>query len=265
MRRCRLSRRWSADRIPRKMRLLGVLVLCAVTAWSGTVERGAAQSSTPDERGRIEQIIHDYLLSHPEVVVEALKAAEAQDKQKRAEASRAAIAAKRKELLDDPSDPVGGNPKGDVTLVEFFDYRCPYCKQVEPSVEAILKEDPKLRIVYKEFPILGKESTFAAHVAFVASKQGKYKQFHDAMMAVKSNITEDVILKTAADAGLDMAKVKADMDAPEIDQIIKRTYDLADALGINGTPGFFIGDNLIPGAVELATLRQMVAEARKRD
>jgi protein-disulfide isomerase len=260
-----MKRQHSANRIPRKMRLLGALVLCAVLVWSGMTEKGAAQSLTPDDRGRIEQIIHDYLLSHPEVVIEALKTADARDKRKQAEASSAAIAAKRKELLDDPSDPVGGNPKGDVTLVEFFDYRCPYCKQVEPAIEALLKEDPKLRIVYKEFPILGKESTFAAHVAFAALKQGKYEQFHDAMMAAKGNITEDVILKIAADAGLDIAKIKDDMNAPEIDKIIKRTYDLADALGVNGTPGSVIGDNLIPGAVDLAELKQMVATARKQN
>ena len=242
-----------------------VLVLCAMAAWLGWIGPGAAQSMSPDERGRIEQVIHDYLLKHPEVLIEALQAAQAQDKQKQEEASRAAITASRKALLDDPTDPVGGNPKGDVTLVEFFDYRCPYCKQVEPWVEALLKDDPKLRIVYKEFPILGKESTFAAHVAFAALKQGRYEQFHDAMIATKGTITEDVVLKVAADAGLDMAKVKTDMNAPEIDQIIKRNYDLADKLGINGTPSFVIGDVLIPGAVDLAALKQAVATARKLD
>jgi len=241
------------------------LGLCAMAAWLGWTGAAAAQSMSPDERGRIEQVIHDYLLKHPEVLIEALKAAEAQDKQKQEEASRTAIVASRKALLDDPSDPVGGNPKGDVTLVEFFDYRCPYCKQVEPWVEAILKDDSKLRIVYKEFPILGKESTFATHVAFAALKQGKYEQFHDAMIATKGSITEDVILKVAADAGLDIAKVKADMNAPEIDQTIKRNYDLADKLGINGTPSFVIGDTLIPGAVDLAALKQAVAAVRKSE
>jgi len=241
------------------------LGLCAMAAWLSWAGAAAAQSMSPDERGRIEQVIHDYLLKHPEVLIEALKAAEAQDKQRQEEASRAAIVASRKALLEDPSDPVGGNPKGDVTLVEFFDYRCPYCKQVEPWIEAILKDDPKLRIVYKEFPILGKESTFAAHVAFAALKQGRYEQFHDAMIATKGTITEDVVLKVAADAGLDMAKVKTDMNAPEIDQIIKRNYDLADKLGINGTPSFVIGDVLIPGAVDLAALKQAVATARKLD
>ena len=243
-------------------RLFALCMLIGLLVWTAP---GMAQSMSPDERGRIEQVIHDYLLKHPEVLIEALKAAEAQDKQKQEEASRTAIVASRKALLDDPSDPVGGNPKGDVTLVEFFDYRCPYCKQVEPWVEALLKDDPKLRIVYKEFPILGKESTFAAHVAFAALKQGRYEQFHDAMIATKGTITEDVVLKVAADAGLDMAKVKTDMNAPEIDQIIKRNYDLADKLGINGTPSFVIGDVLIPGAVDLAALKQAVATARKPD
>jgi protein-disulfide isomerase len=247
------------------MRLSGRLSVWVPVVLLCLAGQAAAQSSTPIEQQRIEQIIHDYLLKHPEVVVEALRAAEAQDKQKQAEATRAAIAAKRKELLDDPSAPTGGNPKGDVTLVEFFDYRCPYCKRVQPSVEALLKEDHKLRVVYKEFPILGPPSVLAVHVAFAALKQGKYERFHTAMMATKgeSEITENVVLKVAADAGLDMARVKIDMNTPEIDQIIKRNYELAEALGINGTPGFVIGDTLIPGAVDLATLKQTIADARK--
>lgn len=212
---------------------------------------------------QVEQIIHDYLLAHPEVVIEALEAAEAKEKQKQAEATRTTIAAKRAELLNDPSTPSGGNPKGDVTIVEFFDYRCPYCKQVEPAVEALLRDDPKLRIVYKEFPILGPESIFAAHVAFASLNQGRYEQFHTAMMAARGQVTEEVIMKVAADAGLDVARVKADMKAPKIDQIIKRNYDLADALDIRGTPAFIIDDKLLPGAVDLATLKQMVAAARK--
>jgi protein-disulfide isomerase len=168
-----------------------------------------------------------------------------------------------RELLDDPADPTGGNPKGDITIVEFFDYRCPYCRRVEPSVAAIIKDDPGLRIVYKEFPILGPESVFAAHVAFAALTQGKYQQFHNAMMAAKGEINEEAILKVATGAGLDVARVKTDMSAPEIDQIIKRNYALADALAINGTPAFVIGDNLIPGAVELEDLKHMIATVRR--
>lgn len=244
-------------------RALGCFFTFLIAVWSCLAGPAAAQMPASAEQERIERIIHDYLLSHPEIVVEALQAAEAKERQKQDEASRAAIAAKRAELLDDPSAPSGGNPKGDVTIVEFFDYRCPYCKQVEPSVEALLKEDPKLRIVYKEFPILGPPSVFAAHVAFAALKQGKYERFHNAMMAARGEVSEDVILKVAVDAGLDIARVKIDMAGPEIDQIIKRNYDLADALGIRGTPAFVIGDTLIPGAVDPETLRQKIAAVRK--
>ena len=236
---------------------------CLVTAGIALVGQAKAQISNPVEQERIEQIIHDYLLAHPEVVIEALRAADAKEKQKQEAQGQAAIAEKRKELLEDPSAPTGGNPKGDVTLVEFFDYRCPYCKQMEPTVEALLKQDPNLRIVYKEWPILGPPSVFAAHVAFAAFKQGKYKQFHEAMMAAKGEITEDVVLKIAAGASLDIARIKIDMTAPEIDQAIKRNYALADALGIRGTPAFVIGDSLIPGAVDLETLKQKIGLARK--
>jgi protein-disulfide isomerase len=249
----------------RRFGLKRLLALCAIAFALSYSGLASAQSLSPDDRGKIERIIHDYLLAHPEVVIEALKAVEAQDNQRQAEASKAAIAAHRRELLDDASDPIGGNAKGDVTIVEFFDYRCPYCKQVEPFVEAILTDDPKLRIVYKEFPILGDASLFATRVAFAALKQGKYTQFHVAMMAAKGDITEDVVLKVAGDVGLDLDKIKSELNAPEIEQTIKHNYDLANTLGITGTPGFVIGDMLIPGAVDLAALKQAVAKARKPD
>ena len=158
---------------------------------------------------------------------------------------------------------MGGNPEGDVTVVEFFDYQCPYCKLVEPAVEDLIKGDSKLRIVYKEFPILGPVSTYASRVALAAMKQGKYVEFHTAMMAAKGKITEDIVMKIAADAGLDLAKVKIDMNAPEIEKTIQHSYELADALGINGTPAFIIGDALLPGAADLATLKKAVTETRK--
>src|SRR5215467_8577627 len=132
------------------------------------------QSSMPKDRAGLDQAIHDYLMAHPEVLLDALKAAQQQADAQATEQSRRVIATKQKELLDSPDDLVQGNPKGDVTLVEFFDYRCPYCKQVEPSLDALLKEDSKLRIVYKEFPILGEASVYATHVALAARKQGKY-------------------------------------------------------------------------------------------
>jgi len=244
-------------------KILFALFACAL-ALASTPTR-AAGVSVPTDRQAIEQIIHDYLMNHPDVLIEALKNAEDKMKADQDAADRAAIRAKQDELLHDASSPIGGNPNGDVTIVEFFDYRCPYCKQVEPDIEALLKEDPKVRIVYKEFPILGPESVIASRVALAALKQGadKYTRFHAAMMNTKGQITEAVIMKVAAESGLDMNKIKSDMKSAEVDAAIKRNYALAEALDIKGTPAILVGDTMEPGAVDLAQLRKMVADARK--
>ena len=222
----------------------------------------APQSGMPKDRASLDQAIHDYLMAHPAVIMDALKAAQQQADAQAAEQSSRAIVAKRKELFDSPDDLVQGNPKGDVTLVEFFDYRCPYCKQVEPSLDALLKEDGKLRIVYKEFPILGEASVYATHVALAAKKQGKYAEFHRAMMAMKGDISDDTVLNVATSLGLNMSKIKADMSAPDIDKLIDTNYSLADALNIQGTPALVIGDTLIPGVIDIDTLRKEIAAVR---
>src|SRR5262249_55452589 len=148
-------------------------------------------------------------------------------------------------------------------IVEFFDYRCPYCKQMEPALEALLREDGNIRIVYKEFPILGKDSVYASHMALAAKKQGKYDAFHAAMMATKGHVDEGVVEQVAKSAGLDLSRAQIDMGAAEIDDIISRNVDLARALNIQGTPAFLIGEELVPGAVDIATLREKIALARK--
>ncbi|MGH6977022.1 MAG: thioredoxin domain-containing protein, partial [Stellaceae bacterium] len=125
----------------------------------------AAQSFSPAQKQQIDRLIHDYLQQHPEAVTDALKAAQQQADDAKAAAAKQTIAARRNELLHDPNSVVAGNPNGDVTLVEFFDYRCPYCKAIEPSLEALIKEDGNLRVVYKEFPILGPTSVVASRAA----------------------------------------------------------------------------------------------------
>ena len=249
-----MSQRWIST--------LGCAALLVALAISSV---GVAQTSTPADRQTIEQIIHDYLIAHPEVVVEALKAGDAKAKEQEEAEQRAEIVKHQDELLHDTKSPVGGNPAGDVTIVEFFDYRCPYCKQVEPSLEALLKEDPRIRVVYKEFPILGPQSLIASQVSLAALKQSskKYMSLHTALMNLKGELTMDTVLKTAEGVGLDVAKIKADMNGKDIEALLKRNYDLADALKISGTPAFIIGTALSPGAVDLATFRKMVADARK--
>src|SRR5438046_5273921 len=196
----------------------------------------------------------------------ARRAAGAEDKMKGDAKDKAAqaLSTRRREIFEDPDTPVAGNPNGDVSLVEFFDYRCPYCKQVEPSLEALLGEDRQLRLVYKEFPVLGPESVTASKAALAARKQGKYDAFHRAMMTLKGQINETAVYKTAESVGVDVDRLKRDMAAPEIARALKANTELADALDIRGTPGFIVGNEIVPGAIDLASLKQLIATARKK-
>lgn len=244
----------------RKLAIAALIALAAAFAGSTTA---TAQSFSPAQKQEIDGLIHDYLRQHPEAVMDALKAAQQQADDAKAAAAKKMIAAKRDELLHDPNSAVAGNPHGDVTLIEFFDYRCPYCKAIEPSLEALIKEDGNLRVVYKEFPILGPTSVVASRAAIAAQRQGKYTAFHDRMMALKGNIDSDAVMKVAETNGLDLAKLKHDMNAASVGQIIQRNYALADALGIDATPALVIGDQLTMGAVDIDGLRQLIADARK--
>ena len=188
------------------LRLL-IVLLFVVAAVGMRSPVAAAADFTPDQKEQIEAIVHDYLKAHPEVLIDAIQAAD--DKLKADEKDKAtqALAAHRQQVFSDPASPVAGNPNGNVTLVEFFDYRCPYCKQVEPSLEKLMGDDRQLRFVYKEFPVLGPDSELAAHVALAARKQGKYDAFRRAMMGTTGHIDEGVIMKVAASVGLDMDKL----------------------------------------------------------
>ena len=140
--------------------------------------------------------------------------------------------------------------------------KCPYCRQVEPFVQALIKNDRSLRVVVKEFPILGPASVYAARLALAAYKQGKYEQFHGALMSKKSNVDEAMIFKLAEEAGLNLDRVKTDMNSPEVDAEIERTIEIAKALRLSGTPAFIVGTELIPGATDLETLQALLDEAR---
>jgi len=247
---------------PRK-RIVSV-VLCSAVLGLASWSPADAEELAPEQRQAIENLIHDYLLQHPDVLIDALRAAEQKLKSDVDEKAKRALAARRKEIFDDPTTPVRGNPKGDVTLVEFFDYRCPYCKQVQPRLEQLLAGDHELRIAYKEFPILGAVSVTAARAALAAQQQGKYEPFHNAMMAASGQITDDTVYEVAKTVGLDLDRLKRDMATPEIDAALKANHALAEALDINGTPGFVIGDQIVPGAIELSSLKELAAEARRK-
>jgi protein-disulfide isomerase len=227
---------------------------------------GAALAAdfTPEQRKAIETIIHDYLTKNPDVLLDALQAAEDKIKGDARDKAAQALSTRRREIFDDPETPFAGNPKGDVSLVEFFDYRCPYCKQVEPALEALLGEDRQLRLVYKELPVLGADSVAASRAALAAKKQGKYDALHRALMLLKGQINEAAVLKTAESVGLDVERLKRDMASPEIARALKANTELAEALEIRGTPGLVIGNEIVPGAIDLATLKQMIATARRK-
>ena len=243
--------------------LILLAAACAFLAAVPPRPLGAAEI-TPEQRRAIEGIIHDYLMQNPEVLIEALREAEAKASSDAEAKAVLVLRDRRREIFDDPATPVGGNPQGDVTVVEFFDYRCPYCKQVHPAIEKLLDQDRKLRFVYKEFPVLGAQSDMAAHAALAARLQGKYEPFHAALMATKGQITDEVVYRVAGSIGLDVDRLKRDMADPEIDQALSANKALANALDIRGTPGFIIGDHIVPGAIDLDALKNMVADARKQ-
>jgi protein-disulfide isomerase len=223
------------------------------------------QPFTAEQKAALHQLVREVLVSNPEILIEAMNALETKQQAEAGKAAKAAIVANRKAIFEDGVSYVAGNPQGDVTIVEFFDYRCGYCKQVQPSLMTLLKEDSKVRLVLKEMPVLGPESVVAARAAVAAMEQdkgGKYLAFHNAMMEFRGQITEAEIFRLAGKAGLDTGKLKADMASPKVEQVLRANLALADTLGIQGTPGFVIGDQLVPGAIPLDTLRQLVKEAR---
>jgi len=227
------------------------------------IPAGAAEF-TADQRQAIEGIIHDYLQKNPEALLDALQAAEDKVKGEAHDKASTALVARRHEVFDDPDTPVAGNPQGNASLVEFFDYRCPYCKQVEPSLEALLTADRQLRFVYKEFPVLGPESVTAAKAALASRKQDKYDDMHHGLMALKGQIDDSAVFRVAGSVGLDVERLKRDMAAPDIDRILKANINLAEALDIRGTPGFVIGNEIVPGAISLEALKQLIDTARKK-
>jgi protein-disulfide isomerase len=229
---------------------------------------GQAQETPPvldaQQKEAIEALVRDYLLEHPEVLVEALHAYDQQQQALEVQRQREALIAEAETLTNDPDAPVMGNPEGDVTLVEFFDYRCPYCKRMTDIMAQLMDEDPKLRVVMKEFPILSQESVVAAKAALAALRQDKYKSFHFALMENGGGFTEDEIMAVAGSVGLDEARLRADMQDPEIEAALRRNHATAEKIGITGTPAFIVGDTLLPGALTLEQLRSVIADARAK-
>jgi len=244
--------------------LLGVSALLAglLAAPVGAQDEPASESFTPAQEDAIQQVVRDYLLAHPEVLIEAAQIYRVRQQELQEQQARETLVSRRKELNEDPDAPVIGNPDGDVVVVEFFDYRCPYCVQVAKDLREAVEDDGNIRLVMKEFPILGPESVLAARMALASEKQGKYEELHFALMTVSGQLTEAAAFRIAEDMDLDMDQLRRDMEAPEIDAMLQRNFALAQALQINGTPAFVIGDEIVRGALDMRTLRHIVEQTR---
>jgi protein-disulfide isomerase len=236
-------------------------VLALLAAWPAAAR---ADSFTPQQRAEIVAIVRQALRDDPSILRDAVGALQQDEGKRQQSAARAALATRSHQLRDDPADPVAGNPHGDVTVVEFYDPRCPYCRAMRPVVAQLLAADPGVRLVYKDIPVLGPDSRMDARALLAAQRQGGYLPMQAAEMAADARPTEDGLRQQAAHLGLDGARLVRDMADPAIKDRLGANVALAKALGIDGTPTFVIGDQIIPGAVPLSELRGAVAAARRR-
>jgi protein-disulfide isomerase len=240
--------------------LLLVLLMLAVSG----IAAHAQNALSPEQERAVRDVLRQELKEHPELVLDAIRQLQARDRQANEDRHRDLILLHEDEMAADSEDFVAGNPKGDVTLVEFFDYRCPYCKAMAEPLQALVKKDGKLRLVLKEFPILGPNSTLASKASIGARPQGRYLAFHEALLTHKGDLDDKAITAIARGLGIDTGKMKARAEDPQVTAKLARNLDLGRALELDGTPAFIIGDTLIPGAVDLEMLEQAIAEARKK-
>ncbi len=228
--------------------------------------QAAAVSSFSDaQRTEIEEIIKDYLGDkHPEVMAQGLQLLQQREQAAADAKTKEKIASEKDKLFNDPATPFAGNPKASVTVLEFYDYQCGYCKMAEDAVERILKDDKDVKFVYKNFPILGPISMEAAKAGLASVKQGKFQAFHSALMNKKEHLTSDLIYQIAKEAGLDVEKLKKDMTDPSIDATITASSKLGQDLGVHGTPFFIVNSASFPGVMKYEQLKDAVNEARTK-
>jgi len=222
-----------------------------------------AQEFSQQQTEIIKNMIREFMFKNPQALREAIINLQAFEREQQQKAARLALSQYGKSLFRSPNSYVAGNPDGDVTLVEFFDYNCGFCRRSMADLMALINTDPNLKVVFKEFPILGEGSDFAARAAMASIKQGKYMEFHMAMMKLRGSADKNSVMEIAEEVGLDTEKLKQEMKASYITEEIRDAQRTASAIGINGTPGFVIGDRVIGGAVGLAELRRQIALVRK--
>ncbi len=233
--------------------------ILAVMIMSASLMPVRAADFSPAQRAEIVQIIREALKQDPSILRDAVAAMQAEDDAKAAQTASLAIAKYQAEILATAPGMVAGNPKGTVTVVEFYDTRCPYCRKMVPEIDALLQSNPKVKWIYKDFPVLGANSTMEAKALLAADRQGGYLKLQALFLKQGGTETEDNIAMLAASVGLDGKKLLVDMNDPAITAAINANLQLGSNLTISGTPAFVVGDTLIPGAVDLDDLRKIVA------
>ena len=250
----------------KKVTLRGTLSTILVLALISMAGLYAARdlNFSKGEDGEFGEKVRAYLLQNPQVIREAIEVLASNEQRDKAAKNALALSTAKKDLENDGYSFVAGNPDGDVTIVEFFDYRCGYCKRAFPDLMKTVEEDGNVRLVLKEFPILGEQSVLAAQAVMASQLQGKYEQFHEVLMQARGAFTMDRINEYAAQVGIDTDRLGVDMKSDEIRINIRKTYNLANALGITGTPAFVIGGKLASGAIPPQRMKMMIADARSR-
>jgi len=241
-----------------------IAAACAALLAIAAPQFARAQSFSPDQKSDIERVVHDYLLAHPEVLQEAMAELEKRQTAAEAEKHKAAVKEHAEKLFSSPNQVTLGNPNGNVTFVEFFDYNCGYCKRAMDDMLTLMKDDPKLKVVLKEFPVLGPGSLEAARVAVAVRMQNpkKYLEFHTKLLGGRGAADEAHALAVAKDIGMNMAQLQKDMKSPEVKATLDEDMKLAEALGLNGTPSYVIGSEVVVGAIGLPGLQEKVNTAR---
>lgn len=246
----------------RAIMAVSVAALIALSAVIGFTPAPAAADEMSEQRVR--EIVEQLLRERPELIVEAITAYQEKQELAKQAAQRNALSARAKDLFERPGDPFIGNPDAPITLVEFFDYRCGYCKRVLDDVEAVAAANDDVKVVFKEFPILGDASVVASHVSLAVNLVAplKYGEFHKKAMRGRGGYTERSLLQLADAMGIDSAAVKAKIGSDEVNDAIRANYELAKQLGIRGTPAFVIGDQVVPGAVSRGALEKLIEQER---
>ncbi|MBI1301297.1 MAG: thioredoxin domain-containing protein [Alphaproteobacteria bacterium] len=220
-----------------------------------------AQSFSAEQKKELEELFKEFLADNPESILKSVDDYRAEQERKSQQSAKDSLK-EYKDHFKDNSLPMAGNPSGDVTVVEFFDYNCGYCRKAFEDLNNLINEDKNLRVVFQELPILSPSSKTMAEIALAANMQGKYFEMHRALMDYRGSQTADEYYKLAQNLGLDVEKLKTDSQSAEVQDHLKKTMDIASAVGIRGTPGFIIGDEIYPGYIGMDGLKSAIKKAR---